>query len=137
MQSSSNACCKAYFVPLCGNHCLRFLPYEEAKTIIHKKNLKSLQEWNNYCNSGKKPNNIPRNPASAYKDKWKSWGDWLGTGRIANQKRIYRSFAEARTFAQSLGLKEMREWVKYCTSGKKPIDIPYNDEIWGKVSTDS
>ena len=74
---------------------MKFLPYEETKAIIHKQKLKSLQEWSNYCSSGKKPFNIPRNPASVYKHSWKSWGDWLGTGRIATQKRKYRPFQEA------------------------------------------
>lgn len=51
-------------------------------------------------------------------------GDWLGTGRVANRDRKYRSFSSARKFARSLKLKTYSEWVKYCKSGKKPDDIP-------------
>lgn len=90
---------------------------------MHSLNLKTQKQWNAYCKSGKKPQNIPLYPHREYKQDWKGWGDWLGTGRIANQNRTFRSFEEARKFAHSLGLREMREWVKYCASGKKPIDI--------------
>jgi hypothetical protein len=53
-----------------------------------------------------------------------TWGDWFGTGRIANQQREYRSFEEARAFARGLGLKTGVEWNDYCKSDKKPTDIP-------------
>ena len=55
-------------------------------------------------------------------------GDWLGTGRIANQNKTWRSFEEARTFIQSLKLKSSTEWKAYCKSGNKPQDIP--SEPW-------
>lgn len=37
-----------------------------------------------------------------------------------------RPFEEAREFARSLGLASSNEWMKYCKSGNKPIDIPRN-----------
>lgn len=82
-----------------------------------------------YCKSGRKPENIPKYPMRVYKNQWKGMRDWLGTGRIPNQNRVFRSFNEARTFAQSVGLKEMREWVKFCASNKKPKDIPSSPNI--------
>ena len=48
------------------------------------------------------------------------WGDWLGTGTIANFLREYRSFKEARAFVRGLGLQSGAEWSAYCKSGKKP-----------------
>ena len=39
-------------------------------------------------------------------------------------KKNWRSFEEARKFAQSLNLKSGKEWLNYCKSGKKPKDIP-------------
>jgi hypothetical protein len=45
-------------------------------------------------------------------------GDWLGTGRVANQSKVYRPFAEARAFVHSLGLESVEDWVIYRKSGK-------------------
>ena len=39
---------------------------------------------------------------------------------------MWRSADEARTFVRSLGLKNVRDWEAYCSSGKKPADIPAN-----------
>ena len=88
--------------------------------------LKSQGEWKEYCNSGKKPADIPNYPSDvlAYKKYWKGWGDWLGTGYIASTERVYRPFPKARKFVDSLGLKNTRKWEDYCNSGKKPAGIP-------------
>ena len=52
------------------------------------------------------------------------WGDWLGTGTVAPQKKQFMQFEEAREFVRSLHLKSTDEWDEYCKSGKKPDDIP-------------
>ncbi len=56
-------------------------------------------------------------------------GEWLGTGTVASQLRVYRSFKEARAFVHKLNLKGETEWRQYCKGelpGKpdKPDDIP-------------
>lgn len=91
---------------------------------------------------GSLPADIPANPNQTYKDKgWKGMGDWLGTGRIANQNRRYRPFDEARAFTRSLNLKDVNEWRMFCKGslsgkGRLPQDIPtapdsiYADQGW-------
>ena len=70
---------------------------------------------------------MPANPQSNYKDKgWVSWGDWLGTNRIATKDIKYRSFSKARAFTRKLNLKNSEEWHEFCKSGDKPSDIPTN-----------
>ena len=87
--------------------------------------MKSQAEWRAYCKSGKKPNDIPGDAHETYaKDGWAGYGDWLGTGRIADHLRQYRSFDDARSFVRCLGLKSVAEWRAYSKSGKKPDDIP-------------
>jgi hypothetical protein len=54
---------------------LEFLPFEEARKFARSLNLKKLSEWNAYCDSGQKPDNIPREPAGYYKQNWISWAD--------------------------------------------------------------
>jgi hypothetical protein len=98
-------------------------PFEEARAFARSLKLKSYKEWLAYCQSGKKPNDIPIAPHAVYADAgWIGLADWLG-GRIRQQGR-WRSFEEARAFARSLKLKGQKEWSTYCQSGKKPNDIP-------------
>ena len=102
-----------------------YLKFENARAFVKKLHLQSGTEWNNYCKSGKKPLNIPAQPSSKYRNTgWVSMGDWLGTGIIAPQLRQYKKFEDAKEFVRKLKLKNYGEWIAYCQSGKKPIDIP-------------
>ena len=116
-----------------------FRSFEDARKFVQKLNLKTYKEWKNYCKSNNIPEDIPRAPDQKYKDEWISWGDFLGTGRIATNLRTYRGFEDTRKFVHSLKLKNANEWRKYGKSGKKPDDINshpyeiYKDEwiSWG------
>jgi hypothetical protein len=98
--------------------------FEEARKFARELNLKGQKEWQEYCASGNKPKDIPASPNSTYKKDFKGMGDFLGTGTIRTQDRIYRPFKEAREFVQKLGLKNHEEWKEYCKSGNRPNDIP-------------
>lgn len=116
-----------------ANQKREYRPFEEARWFVHTLKLKNYDEWVEYCKSGKKPDDIPANIFKAYKADWKGLGDWLGTGRIANQYRTRRSFADARKYIHTLGLKNQKEWQAYCKSGLKPSDIPsYPNETYEK-----
>jgi 3-mercaptopyruvate sulfurtransferase SseA len=104
-------------------------PFKKAGAFVRSLGLKSVAEWKVYCQSGKKPEDIPANPHQTYaNDGWAGWGEWLGTGRVSNQLRQFRSFKKARAFVSRLGLKSGTEWRAYCKSGKKPTDIPANPD---------
>ena len=105
-----------------------YRPFVEAKKLVHSFKLKSGEEWKQYCKSGKKPEDIPSNPDTdtIYKKNWTDWGDWLGTGRVADQYKTYRDFSNAREFVRSLMLKNKDKWMNYCKSIDKPEDIPVN-----------
>ena len=99
--------------------------FEDARKFVHSLKLKSMNEYRKYCKSGEKPDDIPYAPNTVYKnDGWVSFGDWVGTGRIADQYKEFRPFEDARKFVCSLNLKSDAEWKQYCKSGKKPNDIP-------------
>ena len=121
--------------------------FEEARDFIHNLKLNSQMEWRQYCKGemlekGTLPKDIPRKPERAYKENgWKGLGDWLGTGRMANFKRNFRPFDDARDFARGLGLKSVAEWNLFCkgellAKGTLPDDIPtaphrtYRDKGW-------
>src|SRR6478672_2543359 len=111
--------------------------FAEARTYAHNLGLKNRDSWIEWAKSKDKPDDIPAKPSRVYKDQgWVGWGDWLGTGRIANQCRSYRRFEEARTYVQSLGFKCRGDWHTWSKSNDRPTDIPsnpdkfYKDEGW-------
>ncbi len=114
-----------------------YLPFEEARAFVHTVGLTSQTKWNTWINKGLKPDNIPSNPQTVYKDEgWKGWGDWLGTGAIASQSIAYLPFEEARAFARTLVLERKEDWVVWTKTDAKPTNIPaypdntYRDKGW-------
>ncbi|MGY5151893.1 MAG: integrase repeat-containing protein [Candidatus Nitrosopumilus sp. bin_6a] len=101
----------------------KFLSLEDARSIVNSLNFTSASDWRRFCKSDNKPKNIPSNPQQVY-EKWISWGDWLGTGKVSDNTREYRKLEDARKFVHSLGLNGQKEWREYAKSGKKPDDIP-------------
>jgi len=94
--------------------------FTKARAFVHELNLKSRNEWTDYCkgklaNQVSKPDDIPASPERTYSDAgWNGFGDWLGTGNVANQNRRYQPFNDARNFARSLNLQSGAEWIAYC-----------------------
>lgn len=108
-----------------ANQKKEFRDFIKAREFAINLNLKSSNDWRLYCKTGKKPNDIPNSPNKTYLNNgWKSWGDWLGTGRIADQDKLFKDFKNARKFAQSLKLNSGTEWREFCNSGEIPNDIP-------------
>jgi hypothetical protein len=110
-----------------------FITIDEAKIFIQSLKFKNVKQYENYCRSGNKPDNIPSIPSRTYKNKgWISWGDFLGTDVISTKKKVYTTFKEARKFAHSLKLKSVEEWFDYCKSGNKPNNIPTSSSRYYK-----
>lgn len=104
---------------------LSWMPFEEAREFVRRLGLNSFAMWKNYSLSELKPKDLPRSPDDVYKKNgWISWGDFLGTSNVAFSHRNYQSFIKARSYVQSLNLKSQRDWLKYCKSKEKPMDIP-------------
>jgi Helicase conserved C-terminal domain len=118
-------------------------PFEEARDLVRGLGLKAVHGpagWFNYCKSGGKPVDIPTNPQVMYAEAgWVDWGDWLGTGPIADRDRVYRTFGKAREYARSLKLRTWGDWIAFTKSGKLPEDIPgapwqtYKDKGWKDI----
>ena len=125
----------------------KYRPFKEARVFSHSLRLKNQNEWTKYCKGElpkkrKLPQDIPNTPHHVYKGQgWKGIGDWLGTGIVAPRNKKYCSFKKARAFVRSLGIKNQKEWIKYCKGElhkkvKFPEDIPakpqrvYKDKGW-------
>jgi hypothetical protein len=136
------------------------LEFEASREYTQKLGLRNFTEWRNYTNNGSKefgskPENIPANPQRTYgsfgSKEWKGWGDFLGTGRIATDRRYYRSFEESKEYVRTLGLKSEKGgrgtdvslcWRDYINGklrneiGVLPDDIPNNpSQVYGNEWT--
>ncbi len=97
--------------------------FNDARIFVRSLKLHSATEWYEYCNSGKKPVDIPSVPNEAYeKAGWDGYNDWLGTRKVRGID--WMPFKKARAFVGKLHLKSVDEWRKYCKSGDKPAKIP-------------
>ena len=116
-----------------GTERKNFLPFEEAREFAQSLGFTKREDWFEYCLSGDLPDDIPANPPQHYFDKgWTDWGDFLGTGNVANSMKEFRSYEEAQEYAQSLGIKDSKEWKQHNTSGNRPKDIPSNPDSYYK-----
>ena len=73
--------------------------FQEAREFVRSLGIKTTNEWYSLCKNGELPNDIPSCPRSAYLHTgWVNFGDWLGTGTLANQDKKFRNFDKARNF---------------------------------------
>jgi len=112
-----------------ANKNMKFWSFKKARVYVRSLSFKDQTEFRNAAKSGKLPTGIPRAPVHEYEGKeWKSWGDWLGTGTIANQNRNLlppiKAKIEARKLQKKLGIKTHREWIKAYKAGKIPSNLP-------------
>jgi len=99
--------------------------FESARKFVHLLGLESTNKWRDYGTSGKKPDDIPSHPHIIYKNKgWVSWGDWLGTKKIATHKIKFRVYDDAKKSVHSFNIKSQRQWNEFRKSKKLPKDIP-------------
>jgi superfamily II DNA or RNA helicase len=124
-----------------------FRSFAAAREFVHALKIKSWSEWRRYCAGQLEglpplPSDVPTYPNEVYaRAGWKGMGDWLGSGRVANQDRTFRPFEAAREFVRALGLAHRGDWAHYCKGtidrhSPKPDDIPaspahiYKDAGW-------
>ena len=55
-----------------------YLSFKKAKDILSKENMRTADDWREFCKNKKRPINIPSSPDKKYKDEWKGWADFLG-----------------------------------------------------------
>ena len=112
-----------------ATHLREYLTFDEGRALVRTLGLQSQREWDARARLGRLPPGLPRAPHMVYAGAgWSSWGDWLGSGRVATYKVQYRRFEQARAFARSLGLKTRDEWLRFAQSEKLPRDIPIKPE---------
>lgn len=105
-----------------------FVSYEEAKEFVKPLNIKSQNEWIEWCKTGKRPHTIPTNPWHVYSEY--SAGDFFNTNTIAPQymHKYYITYKELKKFIRKNNIKTQSNWVDFCRAGNKPMNIPYGIE---------
>lgn len=64
---------------------ITFLPFAQARWIVHSLKLKSKTQWFKWARN--RPAGMPSNPSKSYAGKgWVTWGDWLGTGTVCTRE---------------------------------------------------
>ena len=112
----------------------KYLKYHEVSKWAQDEGITTRKEWRQRCKKGL-PDNIPANPSRFYANEFKGWGDFLGTNRVANQKRLFCAYNEASMWAQEQGVKSCSQWTKRCQS-EIPIYIPkYPNEVYKEFTT--
>ena len=104
-----------------------YLPMEAAREFVSGVGLQGFNEWLDYCQSGRKPLNIPTAPYNVYGAAFTGAGGmgwWLGTNAVRPKKIVWRSVNEARIFMVKRHLRNRYELSLYCEFGEKPDDIP-------------
>jgi hypothetical protein len=121
----------------------KYRSFDDARSFARSLNLRGNSEWRKFCKGnmpikGNLPPDVPANPNITYAaEGWAGYGDWLGTGNVANHLRMYRSFTEARDHARGLDLHGQSEWNEFCKGnhpgkGMLPADIPTNPDKFYK-----
>ena len=108
---------------------MRWRTYDEAKAwvIALDKPVRTGNEWRGRCQDlDFLPPDIPTAVEYVYGKAFKSWGDFLGTGRIHTGNRRYRSYEAATVWARKSGIKRCQEWSARSVAGKLPKDLPSN-----------
>jgi superfamily II DNA or RNA helicase len=109
---------------------LKFKNFNDARDYVRGLGLAGKSDWENYRKDGRLPKDIPSTPSRTYKGKgWKGFGDWLGNGNTATNKRIYKSFNEAKDYVRKLGINNYLEWIQYVNENKLRTDIPSNPNL--------
>jgi hypothetical protein len=116
--------------------------FKESREFARELGLTSSEYWLKYCKGEMshlplKPEDIPTNVARKYRDiGWNGMNDFLNAKEHRRVRRLSnaRDFSEARAFVQGLGIKNLKEWLKYVkgelsNQKAKPADIPNSPEL--------
>lgn len=113
----------------------KLVPYHIASEIVRRNQIRTANQYRDEISDNAihhtEEGYLPKSPPHAYSDKWTGWGDFLQTGKVANQDRAFLPFRQARKFIHSLKLITFKNWKLYSKGklqnvGIRPPSIPSN-----------
>ncbi len=100
------------------------LSYNEARNLMIKNKITNTSEYKIFRNKNEENKLIlPANPDGSYKNEWRGYGEFFGTGKIANQNKVYLSLQEAKEYLNGMNL-DIHKWKKYKNSKDFPDFLP-------------
>jgi len=106
----------------------KYISFNKAKLFAQSKRITSTKEWKDYVKSKGLPDNMSSNPQGIYKQRWKGWGDFLGTGRIADQLKVFYGFKKSKSIVSKLKLNNKNQFHILRKTKKISVKIPYNPD---------
>lgn len=104
---------------------IKYLSLNEAKKFVSKLGLKGTKEWDKYCKSGKKPENIPSSPSYIYKDKgFISMSNFLGYSSNRGKNRNTLTYEEAQKICVKLKVLSANDYRNKKKQEILPSNIP-------------
>ena len=107
-----------------------FRDFKSAKEFVKTLNLKDISEWNEYCTSGNKPQDIPSDPENIYKNKgWTTMKTWLNiTINTKSLPPFEEAVVEARKLAKIHNITGIETWRLACEGALivTLTSFPYN-----------
>jgi predicted helicase len=97
----------------------KWLPFAEARAIVHELKLENQQAWLDYCKSSHRHPRIPATPYQVYSASgWCGYKDWLNNGKA------FCSFSKAKTIVIGYNIKTQKSYEKAHLSGLLPKELP-------------
>ena len=103
----------------------QFMSYEYCKQFISNLNLDGKDKYISW-QSANTNSGCPSRPDYIYKDEWVSWGEFLGTGRIADQYKHqnFLSYEKAKAYLAPLSFKNEDDFFEWAKTDERPNFIP-------------
>ena len=109
----------------------KYKSYKEAKKYVQSLDLKNTKDWTKFKKSKNFPKDIPKT-LETYGKQFEGYSQFLGTGNIQTNKRIYQAYYKAKKYAQLFKFKNSTEWWSHTKSQNFPKDIPKDPKTYGK-----
>lgn len=116
-------------------------PYALASRFAQETGIRTMRQYfrlqKKMRDKGTWPPDLPAHPEQVYVGRgWSSWGAFLGTGSVTQQRKIqssrkkFRSHDQAREWVRTLKLRSSMQWYRFRNGdlpdvGVLPPDIPY------------
>jgi superfamily II DNA or RNA helicase len=108
-----------------------FLTYKDCKIYAKSLKLRTVKEW---LNLKDRPENVPQKPQYFYKNEWEGWSTFLGVEIVSSKEKtkFYCTYLQAKKYAKSLKLKNVKEWIVFTKNKNFPAKIPKKPNRWFK-----
>jgi hypothetical protein len=134
-----------------ANQNKKFLSFDKARMIVHALKFQTQKEFRHAAKQGNLPDGITGAPWQIHKNEFTTWGDWLGTNRVANQQKTKhfldwpQAKIEYRKLAKKYGLIGYTDWIQFSKNNAKllkdlklptdPRHVYSKERIWRKMKS--